>query len=45
MIEGVVGALRQEISGSGVSIGVVRPGGVATPGIRFFKFFLMVVIY
>jgi len=32
MIEGVVGALRQEISGSGVSIGVVRPGGVATPG-------------
>ena len=32
MIEGVVGALRQEIAGSGVSIGVVRPGGVATPG-------------
>jgi len=32
MVEAVAGALRQEIKGSGVSVGVVRPGGVATPG-------------
>jgi len=32
MIEGVAGALRQEVADSGVSVSVVRPGGVATPG-------------
>ena len=32
MVEGVAGALRQELQGSGVTVGLVRPGGVATPG-------------
>ncbi|XP_023337823.1 uncharacterized protein LOC111708620 [Eurytemora carolleeae] len=32
MVEGLVGALIQEIAGSGVSVSLVRPGGVATPG-------------
>jgi len=32
MLEGLVGAIRQEIAGSGVSLSIVRPGGVATPG-------------
>merc|ERR1719309_390804 len=31
-VEGFVGALEQEIAGTGVSVSVVRPGGVATPG-------------
>lgn len=32
MIEGLAAAIRQEIAGSGVTVAVVRPGGVATPG-------------
>lgn len=32
MVEAVAGAVRQEVKGTGVSVGVVRPGGVATPG-------------
>merc|ERR1712098_325987 len=32
MLEGVASSLRQELRGSGVSVGVVRPGGVKPPG-------------
>ena len=32
MVEAVAKSLRQELKGSGVSVGVVRPGGVNTPG-------------
>merc|ERR1711936_900810 len=32
MIEAVAKGIRQELSGTGVSVGVVRPGGVNTPG-------------
>merc|ERR1712106_131662 len=32
MIEAVAKGLRQEVSGSGVTVGVIRPGGVNTPG-------------
>jgi len=32
MVEAVADAVRQEVKGSGVKVGVVRPGGIATPG-------------
>merc|ERR1712080_104293 len=32
MVEGIVGSLRQELSGTGVKLSVVRPSGVDTPG-------------
>ena len=32
MVEAVAKGLRQELVGSGVAVGVVRPGGVNTPG-------------
>lgn len=32
MVEAVAAALRKEVAGTGVTVGVVRPGGVNTPG-------------
>eukprot|EP00092_Neocalanus_flemingeri_P076354 GFUD01094694.1.p1 GENE.GFUD01094694.1~~GFUD01094694.1.p1 ORF type:complete len:254 (-),score=99.28 GFUD01094694.1:6-767(-) len=32
MVEAVAKGLRQELAGTGVTVGVVRPGGVNTPG-------------
>lgn len=32
LVEAIAGAIRQEVANTGVSIGIVRPGGIATPG-------------